>query len=458
MTISAIARRLTLVIRLLRNMHQSALSTDSKPPLSSSMTSSRGPSFAAARETPQFSSGESARPDESLRDAEAPRDTALDGLRAIAILLVVAHNAGSVAGPLDGPLLRAWALVSNAGWTGVQLFFALSGFLITRILLDNRGIPGAMKSFYVRRALRIVPLYFATLLVLFYLVPHVPALSAISLRGPRSTLWYWFYLSNWVAPFGGLAIALPHVWSLAVEEQFYLVWPFVVGALTARSLLLACGILVVGSLCVRIGLHAVYPEHIASAAAYKWTVARFDALAMGALVAIVQRNARGRAFLQERLGAIATLSLTALVLVAVIGHGLPPEGIVTECVTQPLSGFVSALAVFALIAPNREKGSPFVVAAHRLMSSRPLERIGRYSYALYLFHLPLHLLLYPYAVVSISHGTPTSRFAVLLAYTGCVLGLSLTLAKLSWVCIERPFLSLKRHFPMPRAARSLVPG
>jgi peptidoglycan/LPS O-acetylase OafA/YrhL len=91
-------------------------------------------------------------------DEAAVRIDALDGIRALAIILVMIHNVGSVAGPSSGTALKLWGLLSNAGWIGVQLFFALSGFLITRILLRSAGTPGWMKSFYARRALRIVPL------------------------------------------------------------------------------------------------------------------------------------------------------------------------------------------------------------------------------------------------------------------------------------------------------------
>jgi peptidoglycan/LPS O-acetylase OafA/YrhL len=151
---------------------------------------------------------------------------ALDGLRGIAILLVIPHNADIFS--QSAPWLWPIALVAHAGWIGVQLFFVLSGFLITRNLLDTRRDANYLRSFYVRRALRIFPLYFLTLFVGLVVLPHVVQFSPGALASHHNQVWLWTFLSNWAQPYGLEVSGFSHFWSLAVEEQFYLVWPFVV--------------------------------------------------------------------------------------------------------------------------------------------------------------------------------------------------------------------------------------
>jgi len=162
---------------------------------------------------------------------------ALDGLRALAVFVVVEHNISLVTGG-QGAILHQLESMLHRGWMGVQLFFVLSGFLITRILLETRDSPHYFSSFYSRRALRIFPLYYATLIFLFLLLPalgQTPALLAEDMPLSRQ-IWLWTYLSNWTGPrgFGGGSAPVFHFWSLAVEEQFYLLFPAILMA-TYRS-------------------------------------------------------------------------------------------------------------------------------------------------------------------------------------------------------------------------------
>jgi peptidoglycan/LPS O-acetylase OafA/YrhL len=375
------------------------------------------------------------------------RILALDGIRAIAILLVIVHNTGTADGPTQGIAIKLWAVVSNAGWTGVQLFFALSGFLITRILLQSRGGPGWMRSFYARRILRIVPLYYVTVAAVLFVAPHIPLLAPLAVHGERSTLWYWAYLSNWVYPFGGLVAAFPHVWSLAVEEQFYLLWPLIIAFLADRSLARLCVALVFAAVFARLSVHQLFVEKLASETNYFWTITRWDTIALGALVAIAMRNERLRHEIQSRLGLL--LAGGSLALIAVIGvvHGLASEGRVAELVGQPLTGIVSAIIVFACVSTGApgSRTSRFQAGLTRALSARWLTVIGKYSYAIYIFHMPVHLVIRSRVrEAMVRTGVPG-----LFAYTSIVLGISLVLALVSWWLIERPFLSLKRYFPTP---------
>src|SRR6185295_5061390 len=107
-------------------------------------------------------------------------------------------------GGRDSVALKVWAVVSNAGWVGVQLFFALSGYLITTILLNSRGAPRYFRNFYMRRVLRIMPVYYAFLAFIFFVAPHFTTLASLAVHTPPSTLWYWSYLSNWITPFADM--------------------------------------------------------------------------------------------------------------------------------------------------------------------------------------------------------------------------------------------------------------
>src|SRR5262249_15618967 len=161
---------------------------------------------------------------------------------------------------------RIVATGMDRGWAGVQLFFVLSGFLITGILLETRQRARYYRNFFGRRVLRIFPLYYAVLIVAFVIVPLIAGKQP---RGHEHQLWLWVYLANWTGPFDGGVFIFGHFWSLAVEEQFYVTWPFLVRALPARAFATLCGVLIVAAPLSRALLRArgVDPE-----AVYEFTI------------------------------------------------------------------------------------------------------------------------------------------------------------------------------------------
>jgi peptidoglycan/LPS O-acetylase OafA/YrhL len=189
---------------------------------------------------------------------------ALDGVRGIAILWVVMHNL-SVAEETLLPSLGGRLLVAglDGGWAAVTLFFALSGFLITGILLDGQKDPSYYRNFYVRRALRIFPLYYAVLFVAFFVLPLWGTLPPRLAVDESHQLWLWLYLSNWAEPYGMGGDAFPHFWSLAVEEQFYLLWPFLIRHRTPRAVVKLCLALAAAALVIRIGMFLAGARHSA---------------------------------------------------------------------------------------------------------------------------------------------------------------------------------------------------
>jgi peptidoglycan/LPS O-acetylase OafA/YrhL len=376
------------------------------------------------------------------------RIAALDGLRGMAILLVLLHNDGGVSGGLTNLALKLYAsLVTAPGWWGVQLFFALSGFLITRILLESKGARGYFSRFYMRRALRIFPLYYVAVALVFFAVPHTTALEPITETGTRSSFWYWTYLANWIQPFGGLVPTFGHFWSLAVEEQFYLLWPALVLMVSERSLAIVCSSIAVAALVIRFSLFSIFEPTLAGSAAYHFTISRCDSLALGALVAIIARNPR---MLSTALRWIWPVMVTVLVAIGVLyvrQHGLEPSDLPVVTFGQTLFAVLSAALVLVCATP-RETGATRKLT--RALSVRWLRSVGKYSYAIYIFHVPMNRLARPIFDPILSTGGSYVRLAEHLAYVIGIFACCYLAAVISWYVIEQPFLSLKRFFPLPR--------
>jgi peptidoglycan/LPS O-acetylase OafA/YrhL len=213
----------------------------------------------------------------------------LDGIRGIAIMMVlVFHGFYLTASPDEGAFDRWVSRVTNSGWVGVDLFFVLSGFLITGILLRGRQDHGNPAAFYARRALRIVPIYAGFLFFLMYILPVFAGASIDDgidiLRGNQA--WYWTFTLNIklaLHPIDDLGqFGNGHLWSLMVEEQFYLVWPLLVLLLPRKLLLPALLCLVAGAPVFRyLILEGTWPRIANGLSAYVLMPARMDALAFG---------------------------------------------------------------------------------------------------------------------------------------------------------------------------------
>ncbi|HEU4643581.1 MAG TPA: acyltransferase [Gemmatimonadaceae bacterium] len=364
---------------------------------------------------------------------------ALDGLRGIAILLVMyAHFTMPHATTPSGQLLAG---LSVFGLTGVDLFFVLSGFLITGILADARGTPNAWRNFYARRVLRIFPLYYGYLAVVFLLLPAIGAASAPAYRDVLAHQgWYWAYAGNvWQARHGQDAWPfVNHFWTLAVEEQFYLVWPMVVLLLPRRGAIAACAAMVLGALLARVVLVL---DGGTSIAIHELLPTRVDTLAMGALVALLAREPGWWARLARHARAAALAAYLAfcasLALAGMGGGRLFDSGV-------SYTALAVMYAAMLVLAVGATPGSRL----HRVLCGARLRAIGRYSYGLYVLHLAVaRLLLAPLE----ARGVPTiwgSTLPAQLALWGAGFSLSLALAWASWRWYETPFLALKRYVPV----------
>jgi peptidoglycan/LPS O-acetylase OafA/YrhL len=362
---------------------------------------------------------------------------ALDGLRGVAIVAVLAHDY-NVVDDSAGSVAHAASLALDFGWVGVQLFFVLSGFLITGILLDTKRAAHYYRDFLARRALRILPLYYLVLVAAFVVTPLVWA----PLPGSEYQGWLWVYLGNWVEPYGKAVPLFPHFWSLQIEEQFYLVWPLVVRALPVRALAWTCAGLAVAALASRAGLRAAGAS---PATAYMFTICRVDALVLGALGAIALRTPSVRAWLDARRALLRWGGL-ALVAVTIVGtRGAPRTGLASQTAGYTLFA-VAFAAIVVAVALRGEGGRRGVLA------SAPLRAVGRYSYAMYIFHTPLHLLVGLPLLVRITDGAAPS-LPLALGYAAGAAAATFVAGAISYAVVERPFLRLKDRLA-PRAEGS----
>ena len=383
--------------------------------------------------------------------APARHIAAFDGLRALAVTSVIIYH-GVVC--RDGAALQGAAVytkVANMGWVGVDLFFVLSGFLITGILLDAKAKPGGhfFRTFYIRRTLRIFPLYYAVLFVLFVIGPHLWSTATPGMtRILDEQGWLWTYTSTIdVARDGGWMFSagwlfLTHLWSLAIEEQFYLVWPLLVYVLARRGLIgVACGLVIAAPIVRVMMVHAgVSPEVI-----YTFTPCRIDTLAVGALLAVLVR-ARPDAALRVARWMIA-IGAPAVLAIAGLAHGLDFDAPLVQT-----AGFTALAILF---------GGIIVGAAHsrgratRVLAHPALALVGRYSYGMYVFHfllMPVYFRIYDVHAVSAAIGSPV---LALVGFTIVVFALTLAAATVSWVILEKPLLALKdRWAPSAGAARA----
>ena len=354
-------------------------------------------------------------------------------MRGIAVLLVILVHFGDYQPTkriFIADLLRAGF---DFGWVGVDLFFVLSGFLITGILLNAKGSRNYFRWFYVRRALRILPLYYLSVAVYFWWFrpAHVAASEQV---------WYWTYLANWrIAYDPDSAAAVSHFWSLAIEEQFYLMWPLLVFALTETTLLWTCVAVILFALGLRNvsafqALHAQYYQFL-----YALTPFRVDSLAFGALAALAVRKQTLRAAAERWLGAAFLTGVAATGAVIAAGRSVQPFSKLMD-----VWGFsaIAWLCATAVLYAWLRRGSNRWPA--RMLRNGVLRSFGKYSYAIYIIQWPLSMGVDEFFRARVTWG---GGMGAALASIMVGTAVSYGLAVLSWNLLEKHFLRLKRWFP-----------
>lgn len=386
---------------------------------------------------------------------------ALDGVRGIAVLLVLFCHAtqrpfgdavdASFLGAIDKGILS----LARISWTGVDLFFVLSGFLITGILYDAKGKEYYFRNFYARRTVRIFPLYYACLLLFLVIFPLMPAWFNHTADGSlrwghlySAQPWYWFYLSNyaqfWTEQHNLTSDHIIHVsWSLAIEEQFYICWPLVCFLCTRRTLLKVCAGMFFGSMVLRAVLWWRGYDWLAMG----FTPCRVDGLAVGAAIALVARGPSGLKSLIKPAKIIGPIAAVAIALLIGLAYAMGYR----RGMSRSPGYVVVGTALFALMY-----GSILVFAAGALKGTRtarffshPLLRTyGKYSYAVYLLHLPIVIVLAEKVFHPASLKIGRTLLPGLLLFYLLSWSLALAAAWVSWNVLEKHFLKLKDYFPM----------
>jgi peptidoglycan/LPS O-acetylase OafA/YrhL len=368
-----------------------------------------------------------------------PRIAALDGLRGIAIALVMVHHYAQSM-PIRSGFDRALAAVANSTWVGVDLFFVLSGFLITGILLDVKGRPASLRSFYARRALRIFPIYYLLLAVLYFVLPWFGhALRGAAAKQPA---WFWLHGSNILTARAGWPDRpVAHLWSLSIEEHFYLVWPALVLWLRPRPLLLV----LLATICGAAGLRVLLLRAGASPdAVFVLTPCRIDSLAMGGVLALALRDADLRPRLLCASPWLWWLGCLACCLTLAGDAGLHWPA---WSVAQHGLGYGLIALTFAGLHGVVLGDLPSHQRFERCLSAAPLRKLGQLSYGVYLYHLPLESLARTLGLHPIQMAERgRAAWPWVVAYMLGNAFVAILVAWLSWHAIEARLLALKRHF------------
>jgi peptidoglycan/LPS O-acetylase OafA/YrhL len=337
---------------------------------------------------------------------------AFDGLRGVAVLLVILLHTGVV----------------PFGWIGVDLFFVLSGFLITDMLLHAKA-SGASRSsyflkFYVRRSVRILPLAILTMTFVFLIVPSFGLMTRVPIE---EQFWYWSFLSNWwTQPRSIGAWAMTHFWSLALEIQYYLLWPAIVLAANRRSFWWVCVALFLLSPILRF-LVTLMPVSPSIWLFYdRMTPLRMDGVAAGAIIAIVSRETARLGRYQQWAVPLFLLSVGTFTLVQWFARDGFANFVLGSSALA--AGGAACLACILTDSP-----------LFRFLEMRLLVWIGTLSYGAYVIHFPL--------ITTLNvHGAKLSVIAIL--------GVAFGLAAISWYFLEAPLMRLVRGLELPQQATS----
>lgn len=360
----------------------------------------------------------------------------LDGVRGLAILLVTLYRFSRDI-PID---TRFGGLLHDAltlGSRGVELFFVLSGFLITGVLLDAKSTTNRYRNFLARRSLRIFPLYFVALTTFVVIIPMLTGPRNPFEQATEKQFYLWTYLTNVHMSLAGQWNfgRLDHFWSLAVEEHFYLIWPWIIFTVPNRWLLRVATIGFVVCSSSRIAFAAMSQNDVAPDV---FSFFRFDAMLIGAMLIIHQRtqcdgNDRPARINRLRIGLVVTT-------LATLAIALFNKRFLTAAETAFPLTFALLIAVVLRSESHMNLGG--------LFRSSLLLSLGKYSYAMYVFQSPLIPLvgLLPFSASVFDQLGGNDSVSAHLCYVAFMFVLTYLVSVLSWHVLEKHFLRLKRYF------------
>ncbi len=325
------------------------------------------------------------------------------------------------------------ALFTNTGWVGIQFFFVLSGFLITGKLVDGIGRERHFRDFYLGRMLRIFPLYYMVLTTYFIVMPLMGKVFADHSIPDDMGIYFWTLSVNWTLIFLEVDDGLMHLWSIAVIAQYYLLWPLLVTNLNSRKLLIVFQALVVIAVVSRFAIVNLFPD-VYIDYNHTYTIARMDSLAIGSLLAIMLRDEKYFAWLKQNATTILLISTVSVLFIVGKNEQFHVVGTGVAQLNQTLSAIVFALLIYYIVqlrqypAMERPGSTPL----------RWLSRIGKYSFAIYMFHLPVKELFRSLFFVSPENSQGIQLLLILLSNWAAVFVASFLLAMVSWHLIEAP--------------------
>jgi peptidoglycan/LPS O-acetylase OafA/YrhL len=348
----------------------------------------------------------------------------LDGVRGIAALMVIWFHFFTL--PIiknyDASWLPSAIKVADFGQTGVSLFFVLSGFLITRILLNSKNQDNFFSNFYIRRALRIFPLYYFFLFIFFYLQPLFSGLNITPFVDQFYSL---IYLQNFASTFNWQHNKGPgHFWSLAVEEHFYLFWPLIIYYFNIRNtVVIIVSIILVTFIVKMLMLNNGYFIGY-------FTFTRIDQLAIGAILALIERRP-----IKKQVQVFVFLFFTATIFVGVLIFYLNDRMLIAkELLKYPVLAFFYFSIIGLLISIKKNN---FI---NQLLTTKYFSYSGKISYGLYVYH--------PLAISLVAHKLLTGNIFVDFIFCFFV---TYIFASLSYYLIEVRFLKLKDRFTLYQA-------
>jgi peptidoglycan/LPS O-acetylase OafA/YrhL len=337
----------------------------------------------------------------------------LDGVRAIAVFMVIFFHFF-----FDLNLHPLLNKIANFGRTGVSLFFVLSGFLITRILIATKESPNYFSSFYVRRSLRIFPLYYLFLTLIFIVLPLI---SGKPLPPFHLQVYNWTYLQNFALAFRWPNVSPRHLWSLSVEEHFYLFWPVLIYLLSIRKILGASILIIVMAFVVEYFMI----EH--GYIAYYFTFARIDELAMGAVLAVLEIKNK---LINKNANKFLLISVILIIpTIAFMTIFTKINNSIIHTIKYSLLAF-SFTSIIGYLLSLREASW-----VNRFLRFKPMLFSGKISYGLYIYH--------PLCIAASWSVFPKMNLVLIFLIA---VGFTFFVASASYYLFELSFLKLKRYF------------
>jgi peptidoglycan/LPS O-acetylase OafA/YrhL len=354
----------------------------------------------------------------------------LDGVRGLAVAAVMLYHCFPCS-------------ITRGGWMGVDLFFVLSGFLITGILLDTKDNKKYYINFIGRRILRIFPLYYMVLGVILFVIPtfwssiYLPHFSYYT----KHQSWFWLYTQNWLYSRDGFPQnhLLVHFWTLGVEEQFYLLWPWAIRYIPRRHLVKASLILCIVAIVYR--LLPLTIIHLENTYRYMSTIARMDSLLIGAIIAILIRD--NKRLLEKVTLPLCILSFTVLLLGVISFRSL--NFLDLPSIYTAIDVFCGSLLLLSLSSIRWVK---------KIVKQPFLIKMGKYSYGLYVYHYIIFIILR----YNINEwlNTHFDNFSTRMLFLGTLTVILATgISILSYHYFESSFLKLKNHFKYTKDSRKM---